>query len=108
MTLVLLALVAAAATAWVLQPLFRPEAPAPGLRVDPTVLRLQERREQLVLALAELDFERDAGKLAEDEHRELRGRLLLEAAEVTRALDDRGGSAPEGGGPPGSREGEAA
>ncbi len=108
MTLVLLALLAAAATAWVLQPLFRPEAPAPGLRVDPTVLRLQERREQLVLALADLDFERDAGKLAEDEHRELRGRVLLEAAEVTRALDEHGGSAPEGSGPPGSRKGEAA
>ena len=108
MTLVLLALLAAAATAWVLQPLFRPEAPAPGLRVDPAVLRLQERREQLVLALAELDFERDAGKLAENEHRELRGRLLLETAEVTRALDEYGGSAPEGSGPPGSREGEGA
>lgn len=94
MTLALLGLLAAASTVWVLQPIFRAEA-APSSRVDPTALRLQERRDQLVLALAELDFERDAGKLAEAEHREIRGRLLVEAAEVTRALDERGSAPPK-------------
>lgn len=92
MTLVLLGLLAAAATAWVLQPIFRPDTDFATSRTDPRALRLQERRDQLVLALAELDFERDAGKLAEAEHGDLRGRLLAEAAEVTRALDELGGA----------------
>ncbi len=90
MTLLLLALLAAAATAWVLQPVFGAESGKETAAVDPAVVRLVERRDQLVLALAELDFERDAGKVAPAEHESARARLLVEAAEVTKELDERG------------------
>lgn len=89
MTLILLGLLAAAATAWVLQPVFGSAPAGEAAALDPVALRLVERREQLLVALAELDFERDAGKLSPDEHRSLRERLMVETAEVTRALDAR-------------------
>ncbi len=89
MTLLLLAALAAAATAFVLQPLFVPEPTTPR-EADRAVLRLVERRDQLLLALAELDFERDAGKIAPGEHEASRARVLAEAAAVTARLDELG------------------
>lgn len=95
MILVLLTVLAAAATVWVLQPVFgAPERSARDTS-DPTVLRLFETRDQLLVALAELDFERDAGKIAEGEHRTSRAQLLAEAAAVTARLDALGWTDPE-------------
>ena len=105
MTLVLLAVLAAAATAFVLQPVFAGPETGPRRETDRTVLRLREKREQLLLTLAELDFERDAGKIAPAEHAASRAAVLAQAAEVTARLDaserrppPRRGRAPQGGG----------
>lgn len=90
MTLFLLAVLAAMATAFVLQPVF---AASPGAgderggRASRDALRLTEKRDQLLLAIAELDFERDAGKVGAAEHGAARSALLAEAATVTEALD---------------------
>ena len=103
MTLILLAVLAAAATAFVLQPVFSGPEAAPRRETDRTVLRLQEKREQLLLTLAELDFERDAGKIAPEEHAASRAEVLAQAAQVTARLDalerrspDRHRPAPRG------------
>lgn len=104
MTLVFLAALAAVATGFVLQPVFADpgRAPAaPDLPPDRRALRLDERRRQLLLAIAELDFERDAGKVGADEHRAARAALLEEAAAVTEALDAPGDPPGE---PPGDRK----
>ncbi len=97
MTLVFLAALAAIATGFVLQPVFAApaSAPAPECPADRKALRLAERRRQLLLAIAELDFERDAGKVGEEEHRAARAALLEEAAAVSEALDAR--AEPKGG-----------
>ena len=87
MTLILLAVLAAAATAFVLQPVFSGPETAPRRETDRTVLRLQEKREQLLLTLAELDFEKDAGKIAPEEHAASRATVLAQTAEVTAQLD---------------------
>ena len=92
-TLILLAVLAAAATAFVLQPVFSGPEAAPRRETDRTVLRLQEKREQLLLTLAELDFERDAGKVAPEEHAASRASVLAEAAAVTARLDELTGPA---------------
>lgn len=98
MTLVFLAALAAIATGFVLQPVFAAPggAPAPERPADRKALRLAERRQQLLLAIAEVDFERDAGKVGEEEHRTARAALLEEAAAVSEALDAR--AEPKGGG----------
>ena len=88
MTLVLLAVLAAAATAFVLQPVFSGPETAPRHETDRTVLRLREKRDQLLLTLAELDFEKDAGKIAPAEHAASRTAVLVQAAEVTAQLDE--------------------
>lgn len=90
MTLVVLAILATLATAFVLQPVFAAspgEADRSGGPASRDALRLTEKRDQLLLAIAELDFERDAGKVGETEHQAARGALLAEAAAVTEALD---------------------
>lgn len=90
MTLFLLATLAALATAFVLQPVFAAstgDGGEPGGPASRDALRLAERRDQLLLAIAELDFERDAGKVGAAEHEAARAALLVETASVTRALD---------------------
>lgn len=90
MTLFLLAVLAAMATAFVLQPVFAASAGAGDESGGPAsrdALRLTEKRDQLLLAIAELDFERDAGKVGATEHGAARAALLAEAATVTEALD---------------------
>ena len=87
MTLVLLAVLAAAATAFVLQPVFSGPETTPRRETDRTVLRLREKRDQLLLSLAELDFEKDAGKVAPAEHAASRATVLAQTAQVTARLD---------------------
>ena len=96
MTLVLLAVLAAAATAFVLQPVFSGPETAPRHETDRTVLRLREKRDQLLLTLAELDFEKDAGKIAPAEHAASRAAVLVQAAEVTAQLDEMERRSPTG------------
>ena len=96
MTLVLLAVLAAAATAFVLQPVFSGPETAPRQETDRTVLRLREKRDQLLLTLAELDFEKDAGKIAPAEHAASRAAVLVQAAEVTAQLDQMERRSPTG------------
>ncbi len=87
----LLGILAAVVTAFVLQPVFskrRIVVTAPETPADRERLRLLEKREQLLLALSELDFEHDAGKVAEPEHQEIRRRLLAETARATARLDE--------------------
>ncbi len=88
MTLVLLAVLAAAATAFVLQPVFSGPETAPRRETNRNVLRLREKRDQLLLTLAELDFEKDAGKIAPGEHAASRAEVLAQAAAVTARLDE--------------------
>ena len=86
----LLAVLAAAAVVWVLQPaLARAPADAGGGNgaASNRALRLAERRDQLLLAIAELDFEKDAGKVSPEEHERSRAALLAEAGDVVAALD---------------------
>lgn len=111
MTLFLLAILAALATAFVLQPVFAASPGAADESRGPTsraALRLTEKRDQLLLAIAELDFERDAGKVGAEEHGAARAALLAETAAVTEALDaaERPGTAPPK--PPPKRRGAAA
>lgn len=90
MTLFLLATLAAVATAFVLQPVFAASAgdgEDAGGSTGRDALRLTERRDQLLLAIAELDFEKDAGKVGAAEHEAARAALLVETASVTQALD---------------------
>ena len=88
MTLILLAVLAAAATAFVLQPVFAGPEAGPRQETDRTVLRLREKRDQLLLTLAELDFEKDAGKIAPAEHAASRAAVLAETATVVARLDE--------------------
>ena len=71
-----------------LQPVFSGPETAPRQETDRTVLRLREKRDQLLLTLAELDFEKDAGKIAPAEHAASRTAVLVQAAEVTAQLDE--------------------
>jgi cytochrome c-type biogenesis protein CcmH/NrfG len=48
---------------------------------------LLERKRAVLRALRELDFEHEAGHMADDDHAELRARLEAEAAEILTALD---------------------
>lgn len=51
---------------------------------------LRERKRQVLRALRELEFERGAGHLSEDDHAELRARYETEAAEILAELDRLG------------------
>ena len=88
MTLILLAVLATAATAFVLQPVFSGPETVPRHETDRMVLRLQEKREQLLVTLAELDFEKDAGKIGPAEHAASRAAVLSETAAVVARLDE--------------------
>jgi len=67
-------------------PLFTPrsawDAGSAGL-----LARLKKRRERLLRALKDADFERQTGALAEEEHRALRNDLKAKAIRVTRDLE---------------------
>jgi len=49
--------------------------------------QLQERREQLYTSIKELDFDRQLGKLSDEDHARLRGQLETQALEVMQQLD---------------------
>ena len=84
------AVLAHVSAAWVLAPLFRSDA-AEAERFARTVSERSEllsRKEQLLVALRDLEDDRDTGKLNERDHAELESRLTAETAEVLRRLDE--------------------
>jgi hypothetical protein len=73
------------------------EAGTPGFRPDggspsgtPTSSALEERRDTLLLALKELEFDRSMGKIEESDYDRLRGATAAEAAAVLSQLEDAG------------------
>lgn len=51
------------------------------------LVRLKKRRERLLRAIKDAEFERESGALAEAEYRALRNELKLKAVTVTRELE---------------------
>jgi tetratricopeptide (TPR) repeat protein len=72
-------------------PVTLPSSPAPasGWRRE-----LEDRRGFLLRSIEDLDAERAAGDISEDDYRALRDRYVARAAEVLRALEDGPGEAP--------------
>jgi tetratricopeptide (TPR) repeat protein len=85
----LLAAVVLPALAFALWPLWRRtrETLAPGGSPDDRLLELGEEKAAVLRALKELDFDREAGHLSEDDYRALRERYETKAAAVLAALD---------------------
>ena len=85
------AILAAAAFAVVLWPLYRRgavSAPSPAVAGAERALELEEERTAAMRALRELEFEHDAGHLAEADYQELRDRYEGRAAQALVALDE--------------------
>ena len=85
--LVLGALLAVAAVAFVARPLLRPgpeeELPVP----EQHHLALAEERDRALAALKELEFDHRTGKVSDEDYRALVGELRRTAADALRALD---------------------
>ncbi len=79
-----------AATAAILTPFFRTATPAaPDVDVDPTLLALYNRRDQLYQAIREAKFDLDTGKLSPEDYERQVARLKRQAASVLKAIDRR-------------------
>ena len=94
--LVLGALLAVAAVAFVARPLLRQES---DTLVRPTPeeqrrLELAEERDRALAALKELEFDHRTGKIANADYEELVGPLRREAAEALQALEPVRATAP--------------
>lgn len=97
MILLGLSLILLSATAWVLMPLWRPMSEMPQGREE--AAELEARQHQLLLALQDLDFEMQTGKLSPEDHQSMRRRLQGEAVAVLQELEQvrsgvRGGQEP--------------
>ena len=78
------------AGAIVLLPFFKPAAPAePDVSVDPTLLALYTRRDQLYQAIREAKFDLDTGKLSPEDYEQQVSNLKRQAASVLKAIDKR-------------------
>jgi hypothetical protein len=86
MVILFLSLILLASTVWVLLPLRQQpgEAPAQAGERD----ELEARHRHLLLALQDLDFEMQTGKLSGEDHQAMRRRVQGEAVEVLRRLDE--------------------
>ncbi len=83
---VALSLVLAGGALWlVLYPLFRPDSIAPDVYEPPDPL--ETRKGVAVAALKEIEFDRETGKLSDDDYAELHARYSTEAIEAMRAED---------------------
>ena len=69
-----------------LPPLFRPGRDTAAER-ESRIDTLRERRRALIGAIRELDFDRQMGKLSEEDHAEQRTRMKDEAARVIRRIE---------------------
>ncbi len=91
-------LLAAAAAAFVLAPVFRKDAleedrsrALPGELAD-----LLAEREMVFAGLRDLEDDRETGKVGEQDYRELRARLSARAVEILKRLAELGGRASAG------------
>ncbi len=74
----------------VLIPLFRtPSASASDITVDPKLLALYNRRDQLYQAIREAKFDLDTGKLSPEDYERQVQSLKRQAASVLKAIDRR-------------------
>jgi hypothetical protein len=92
--LVLAALLAVLAVAFVARPSIRdPEPVSDRLddlsEVERRRLQLSEERDRALEALKELEFDHRTGKVSDDDYRQLVGPLRRRAAETLRALEPR-------------------
>jgi flagellar biosynthesis/type III secretory pathway M-ring protein FliF/YscJ len=89
---VLLALLIAAAVAWlVTAPLRRPASPASPAGDDPRVADLEARKEAKYREIRDAELDRAQGKLSEEDWRAADAELRREAIEILRQLDEGGG-----------------
>lgn len=84
------AVIALAALALVLEPLFRSGPPKRAATPPP---RPVSRADQAVAALREVEFDRETGKLSDPDYAALKAEYTREALEALRAEDARGASA---------------
>ncbi len=74
----------------ILLPFFKPVAPsAPADAVDPKLLALYTKRDQLYQAIREAKFDLDTGKLSPEDYERQVTRLKRQAASVLKAIDRR-------------------
>ena len=74
----------------ILLPLFKPTTPAaPDDAVDPKLLALYTKRDQLYQAIREAKFDLDTGKLSPEDYERQVANLKRQAANVLRAIDKR-------------------
>ncbi len=102
MTVLGLSLILLAAIAWILMPLWRQPGEMPQGPSDAD--QLEHSHRQLLLALQDLDFELQTGKLSPEDHRTMRRRLQGEAVAVLQKLEQVRGGTPSGTEPPAGRE----
>jgi hypothetical protein len=98
--LVLAALLAVLAVAFVARPFVREPEPASDRLDDLSELErrrleLVEDRDRALAALKELEFDHRTGKVSDDDYRDLVGPLRRRAAEALRALEPRAQGRPE-------------
>ncbi len=118
MTVLGLSLILLAVTAWILVPLWRQRGEMPQGPSDADQLehshrqllgpsdadQLEHSHRQLLLALQDLDFELQTGKLSPEDHETMRRRLQGEAVAVLKKLEQVRGRTPSGPEPPAGRE----
>jgi hypothetical protein len=85
MTVLGLSLILLVATAWTLMPLWHHSGEMPQEPADAD--ELEARHRQLLLALQDLDFELQTGKLSPGDHQTMRGRLQGEAVAVLQQME---------------------
>jgi len=102
MTVLGLSLILLAATAWTLMPLWRNSGEMPQGPDDADELKARHR--QVLLALQDLDFELQTGKLSPEDHETMRRRLQGEAVTVLQALELAAGRPSGATEPPAGRE----
>ncbi len=71
---------------WTKRQAFRPET---GSRVSSGEEALDERREAVLTALRDLEFDQAVGKVADEDYKPLRQALLVEAADIITRLDEK-------------------
>jgi len=74
----------------ILAPFFKPAATsAPDVSIDPKLLALYTKRDQLYQAIREAKFDLDTGKLSPEDYERQVTRLKRQAANVLKAIDKR-------------------
>ena len=89
--IILIALLTVGAFAFVFSPLFQERGtrwpPSFGGQTALTVDELIARRDAIYAALKDAEFDREAGKLADEDYQVVRARYMAEAAQILRRLD---------------------